>query len=615
MSIELREISKIYDGQTVVSKVSLEVGDGELFVLLGSSGSGKSTVLRMIAGLIRPDSGSIHLGGRDVTHLPAQARGTGFVFQNYSNFRHMTVAQNIEFGLLVRGQPACERSRRSDELMELVELTGLGGRYPHQLSGGQQQRVALARALAYRPAVLLLDEPFAALDAKIRLQLRGTLKEIQRKLGVTTILVTHDQEEGFELGDRIGVMERGNLVEVGLPEDLYHCPSSQYVATFVGGGNVLVGRLKDGQIQLGSIFLPMPDSAPPHQERSPVRVLIRPENLVVGQPGRWPLGTARVVQRTFLGSAQRFRLETPSLQGVRTVAPPPAYGQNLPQLEAVAPTQAVPTPTPLMPGALREVEIGVSHFHVLERTGLKTLIVANHREAMDFGCRFAEAARASATLLQLGLWSPKDPLRLLAREWSQRMPELDHRSSSGPPEDAVLREIRPGLHEIVVLGKDPGHPLGALAVGIIQRSDVPVMVIQKSRPQLERILICSRGGEPGKADVWMGGRIAKRVGATARVVRVLPGEDPRRPLASRDEDSLHLERARASLESLGVSAEVQVLVGAEVTAVLLGELNAAEYDLVVLGLPHSTDGFSKGIAARLLAGSEKPFLFVPMHED
>jgi sulfate/thiosulfate transport system ATP-binding protein len=208
MSIILTNLTKRYDANVVVNDVSLEVNDGELFVLLGGSGSGKSTILRLIAGLIEPENGRIELNGRDVTYLPPQERGTGFVFQNYSIFRHMTVAQNVEFGLQIRRISPDKRRERSAELLELVGLAGLGGRYADQLSGGQQQRVALARALAYEPAVLLLDEPFGALDVKIRAQLRKSLREIQRKLQVTTILVTHDQEEAFELADRIGVPSR-----------------------------------------------------------------------------------------------------------------------------------------------------------------------------------------------------------------------------------------------------------------------------------------------------------------------------------------------------------------------------------------------------------------------
>ncbi|HET6315925.1 MAG TPA: ABC transporter ATP-binding protein, partial [Chloroflexota bacterium] len=233
MPIVIDHLSKRFGRQAVLDRVSLEVNDGELFVLLGASGSGKSTVLRLIAGLLPADEGRIVLHDKDVTDLPPQQRGTGFVFQNYSIFRHMSVADNIEFGLKIRRVPADQRAKKRDELLDLVGLMGLGSRYADQLSGGQLQRVALARALAYEPSVLLLDEPFGALDVRIRGQLRRSLKEIQRRLNVATILVTHDQEEAFELGDRIGVLERGRLLEVGEPEALYAKPKSLYVASFL----------------------------------------------------------------------------------------------------------------------------------------------------------------------------------------------------------------------------------------------------------------------------------------------------------------------------------------------------------------------------------------------
>jgi len=206
MSICLENISKHFGYQVVVNNFNLEIKDGEFFVLLGASGSGKTTVLNIIAGLIQPEKGRVLLHDRDVTHLPTQQRRVGYVFQNYALFQYMNVAQNIEFGLQVRKVPKEQCQRKRDELLDLVGLVGFGERKPSQLSGGQQQRVALARALAHEPDVLLLDEPLGALDAKIRVELRRSLKQIQRKLGIAAILVTHDQDEAFDLGDRIGVM-------------------------------------------------------------------------------------------------------------------------------------------------------------------------------------------------------------------------------------------------------------------------------------------------------------------------------------------------------------------------------------------------------------------------
>lgn len=206
MSILIEQISKKYSDHTVVDRVSLDVDNGELVVLLGSSGSGKSTILRMVAGLILPDEGRILLNGVDITLLPPQERGLGFVFQNYSIFPNMTIAENIEFGMKIRKVPASQRQARSEHLLELVGLSGLGNRYSAQLSGGQQQRVALARALAYEPRVLLLDEPLGAVDSKTRIQLRQSLKKIVKEIGVTTMMVTHDQEEAFELADRVAIV-------------------------------------------------------------------------------------------------------------------------------------------------------------------------------------------------------------------------------------------------------------------------------------------------------------------------------------------------------------------------------------------------------------------------
>src|SRR6186713_1020179 len=252
MSITLDQVTKRYQGSPVVNDVSVEVGEGEFFVLLGPSGSGKSTLLRAIAGLTGVDHGRVALHGRDVTHVSARDRGVGLVFQNYALFRHMTVAENIEFALRVRRMKANARKARREELLRLVALEGMDQRLPAQLSGGQQQRVAVARALAHKPEVLLLDEPFGALDAKIREELRRTIRQVQRELGITTVLVTHDQEEAFALADRIGVMNLGRLLEMGRPEELYTRPATRFVATFLGAANLLLGRQTKTGIRFGA---------------------------------------------------------------------------------------------------------------------------------------------------------------------------------------------------------------------------------------------------------------------------------------------------------------------------------------------------------------------------
>ncbi len=248
MSIALDQVTKRYQSLPVVNDVSIEIEQGEFLVLLGPSGSGKSTLLRAIAGLVEIDHGRVSLHGRDVTGVVARDRGVGFVFQHYALFRHMSVADNVEFALRVRRMKRADRLTRRRELLKLVALEGMDDRLPTQLSGGQQQRVAVARALAHRPEVLLLDEPFGALDAKIREELRRTIRRIQQELGVTTILVTHDQDEAFAMADRIGVMHQGRLLEVGSPDELYAQPRTRFVATFLGAANLLLGYRRGNRL-------------------------------------------------------------------------------------------------------------------------------------------------------------------------------------------------------------------------------------------------------------------------------------------------------------------------------------------------------------------------------
>ena len=308
MSILLNNVSKSFAQHTVVNDLSLEIDNGELFVLLGSSGSGKSTLLRMIAGLTPFEKGNIWLNGRDVTTLPPQQRGVGFVFQNYSLFRHMTVAQNIAFGLEIRKMPRQQRAARVQELLDLIGLSDYGSRVPAQLSGGQQQRVALARALAPQPEVLLLDEPFGALDVKIRSQLRQNLREIQQRLGITAILVTHDQDEAFELADRIGIIEQGKLLEIGSPEELYRRPQNHFTATFLGSANLLRGARNGTQVHVGERHLPVPENTE-HLSGQAVDVLLRPESIEIAlDPAELDghaLGEGRIEAITFAGALER----------------------------------------------------------------------------------------------------------------------------------------------------------------------------------------------------------------------------------------------------------------------------------------------------------------------
>jgi sulfate/thiosulfate transport system ATP-binding protein len=245
MSITIRGVSRRFGDFEALDDVSAEIPSGSLTALLGPSGSGKSTLLRVIAGLERPDAGAVEIDGRDATGQPPQRRGVGFVFQHYAAFKHMTVRENIAFGLKVQRRPRAEIRRRVDELMDLVQLPGLADRYPAQLSGGQRQRMALARALAVEPQVLLLDEPFGALDARVRKELRAWLRRLHDEVHVTTVFVTHDQEEAMEVADRIVVMNHGRIEQVGAPRELYEQPANAFVMGFVGP----VTRLGDGLLR------------------------------------------------------------------------------------------------------------------------------------------------------------------------------------------------------------------------------------------------------------------------------------------------------------------------------------------------------------------------------
>lgn len=314
MSIILEHVKKLYGVQAVVRDISLEIQPGEMFVLLGPSGSGKSTLLRLIAGLTALDSGTIYLNGRDVTGLPPQKRRTGFVFQNYSLFQHMTAAQNIAFGLEIDRVPCPEREARVRELLELIEMADLGDRLPAQLSGGQQQRVAVARALAQKPDVLLLDEPFGALDVKIRSQLRQNLRAIQKRLNVTAILVTHDQDEAFELADRIGVIDGGALLEVGTPDQLYRKPVNRFTATFLGSVNLLRGTCNGAFLDVENVQLPILNSMEQFSGQV-VDVMTRPESVFLTrrreeQRGH-VLGRGTVISMAFAGPMEKvvIRLE------------------------------------------------------------------------------------------------------------------------------------------------------------------------------------------------------------------------------------------------------------------------------------------------------------------
>jgi putative spermidine/putrescine transport system ATP-binding protein len=308
VEVQMQGLSRHYGSVTALDNLDLTVQPGELIALLGPSGCGKTTTLRLLAGLEDADGGTISVGGRDITRLPANKRDMGMVFQAYSLFPHMTVKQNVAFGLRLRGIAAATRDKRAMGMLELVELSSQADRYPHQISGGQQQRVALARALAIEPQVLLLDEPLSALDAKVRAQLRDQIRRIQLEVGITTLFVTHDQEEALAIADRVGVMRAGRLEQLAPPTDVYTRPATSFVAEFVGLSNRLAGTVSGTTVTVRGRDLPLVDAATPP---GAVIALIRPEAVTLVADSSAESGplTGTVIASTFLGATSRVTVD------------------------------------------------------------------------------------------------------------------------------------------------------------------------------------------------------------------------------------------------------------------------------------------------------------------
>ncbi|MSU35388.1 MAG: ABC transporter ATP-binding protein [Pedosphaera sp.] len=307
MSIELRNISKRFGDITAVKNISFTVGEGELVGLLGPSGGGKTTVLRMIAGLETPTEGDLFVRGRRMNDVPVQTRNIGFVFQGYALFKTMTVFDNIAFGLKIQKQRPIDITARVEDLVKTLGLEGLERRFPHQLSGGQRQRVAIARALAPKPNVLLLDEPFGAVDAKIRQELREWLVQLHDELNVTTVFVTHDQEEAMEVSNRILIFSRGNLEQLGTPREVYEQPRNEFVARFIGVMNVLEMTVSGGVARLGGLSFP----AHGQSEGQTLRIGFRPYAVQVSSSPSEYRHQALLKHTYFLGIMLRLELETP----------------------------------------------------------------------------------------------------------------------------------------------------------------------------------------------------------------------------------------------------------------------------------------------------------------
>jgi len=347
-SIRFDSISKRYGDVVAVSDVSFTVAPGTLVTLLGPSGCGKTTLLRLIAGLELPSSGTLHLGARDVTRVPAAERDVSMVFQSYALFPHMSVLENVSYGLSVAGEPKARAREKAHAALATVGLTGLDGRLPSELSGGQQQRVAVARALVLEPSVLLFDEPLSNLDARLRRQMRDEIRDLQQRLGLTVVYVTHDQSEALAVSDRIIVMDRARIAQEGAPRELYGQPRDAFVATFMGEANRTSGHLariddRNGELTLGPLTLIVPHRDLPEGD---IAVAIRPEAVHLCAVGETPLaGTVR--KSAYLGGYMEYTVETPI--GALFAIDPRVDVPHAPGAEVtvtLAPHGVVPLPAP-----------------------------------------------------------------------------------------------------------------------------------------------------------------------------------------------------------------------------------------------------------------------------
>jgi sulfate/thiosulfate transport system ATP-binding protein len=590
MSIVLEKLQKHYDGHMVVNNVSLEVNDGEFFVLLGSSGSGKTTILNLIAGLTPLEKGRIVLNGNDVTWLPTQQRRVGFVFQDYALFQYMNVAENVEFALSIRKVPKVERQNRRDELLEIVGLAGLGKRMPKQLSGGQQQRVALARALAHKPDVLLLDEPLGALDAKIRVELRRSLKNIQRQLGIATILVTHDQEEAFDMADRIGVMSYGRLVEVGTPSELYRQPRTEFVATFLGSANLLVGRVEEKKICMGSISFPYEVDPTIKKPGKRVQVLFRPEEVALAPKPEdlsYPtIGLATVEEIGFSGAYERLRLRLPPIPDVRAIAPPVPYGSDTILLDATRPPDQALN-FPLSCGDMAYV--GVRRIHAIAHPGLNFLVLSDGsmkaRYALEFTGQIGRLTNARVTLLRSNNQLNSTPSGSDSKNLiGTGLVSLNIIDEQGPPDRMVTGILENQPYDMVIMGFRPEEDR-ELAEHILRKSQNHLLLLPCPQAPPSKALICVSPGEPGKDDILFAGRLIRHLGADATLMTVYPGKDVLPHFQKRIDR--FLEDGIRTMGLLGVPAITEIRSG-NIVEEIVNETRTNGHDMLVMGSPLSS---------------------------
>ncbi len=556
MSITLDQLTKRYQGVPVVNDVSLSVAEGEFFVLLGPSGSGKSTLLRAIAGLTGIDHGRVALHGRDVTHLPARRREVGFVFQNYALFGHMTVADNIEFALRVRSVRAAERRERRKELLRMVALEGMDDRLPSQLSGGQQQRVAVARALAHRPNVLLLDEPFGALDARIREELRTTIREVQRELNISAILVTHDQEEAFALADRIGVMSQGRLLDSGRPDELYARPASRFVATFLGAANLLLARRTADGVDFSAAAAERSE-APYDRE---VVAVVRPQDVEIAltrdRLASQYVGQGTIESVVYTGAFERLRVRP--IEGSALARINAAGNAQAQSLMEVIRTQHEQAAQPL--DVRQAVAIGVRRVHLLP-TPLTSFTIC------------AASATEAETL-------DRNPLleALIQRMQTRLTFNLDAALPSTP------ERAEPAASGVAVIaaGRDAPARIASLALGGVSE----VLVLPAGRELPQRVLIHWADDAARRATLAVAASLLRHVPAEALCLNILPVGTPEK---QRHHGMFNLLDARSegqAVHRLDVRTELRF---GDAATELQRELSAPGGHMLILGVTDPGD--------------------------
>ena len=565
MSITLDQVTKRYQSVPVVNDVSLQIEAGEFLVLLGPSGSGKSTLLRAIAGLTGIDHGRVALHGRDVTGVSAREREVGFVFQNYALFRHMTVASNIEFALQVRGVKGSERRARRRELLALVALEGMDDRLPAELSGGQQQRVAVARALAHRPKVLLMDEPFGALDAKIREELRRTIRQIQRELGIATILVTHDQEEAFALADRIGVMHQGRLLECGAPDELYTRPATRFVATFLGAANLLLGYRTPEGVRF----------APPVQRGLPPRevvAVLRPEEVELASRSADVksnfVGYGTVEEVLFAGSIERLRVRMPQ-DGPVPVAP----GRDDRTGAVLEVSRTLPEQRDFPTAIGRPVAVGARRIHVLP-TPISSFTVLAREDA--------EAAALRRSPL----------LSTLAERMQTRVATRLERGETAPPGMPVVA-TGAGSAETVAWLLDHGAE--------------QLLCLPPTAPVPRHVVIYTPDAEARDGTFAVAASLLRHVPAESIYLSVYPADTPEHARGASLRDLL--DARSSALTRHGLDMRTEARYGAA-DAELARELQSHEGTMLVLGLRDLDVLDRRRLADLLEAPNPRPLLIV-----